>query len=225
MLNLVSVGFFEIFGEMFGWLGGLMTQSLDFFYGYTNSYGLAIILLTLAIRVLLFPLVAKQTRSMKAMQELQPKMEELKEKYGDDQQQYQQKVMELYKKHKVNPAAGCLPLLLQMPILVALFHALRDFKALEQASFLWIGNLAQPDLVLVILTGLVMFGQSMVQQKMSGNAGGNNKMMMFMPLLIVVIGFKLPAGVLIYWFTSNLVMVAQQYFLYREPVEIKEESS
>nr|WP_239559227.1 YidC/Oxa1 family membrane protein insertase [Sporohalobacter salinus] len=202
-----------------------MTQSLDFFYGYTNSYGLAIILLTLAIRVLLFPLVAKQTRSMKAMQELQPKMEELKEKYGDDQQQYQQKVMELYKKHKVNPAAGCLPLLLQMPILVALFHALRDFKALEQASFLWIGNLAQPDLVLVILTGLVMFGQSMVQQKMSGNAGGNNKMMMFMPLLIVVIGFKLPAGVLIYWFTSNLVMVAQQYFLYREPVEIKEESS
>ncbi|ADL13832.1 membrane protein insertase, YidC/Oxa1 family [Acetohalobium arabaticum DSM 5501] len=224
-MNLISIGFFEIFGEMFGWLGGLMTGSLDFFYGFTNSYGLSIILLTLAIRVLLFPLVAKQTRSMKAMQELQPKMEELKEEYGDDQQQYQQKVMELYQEHKVNPAAGCLPLLVQMPILIALFHSIRGFEALKQTSFLWISNIAQPDLVLVILTGLVMFGQSMVQQKMSGNAGGNNKMMMFMPLLIVVIGFRLPAAVLLYWFTSNLVMVAQQYFLYREPLELKEESS
>lgn len=222
MFSLVSVGFFEIFGEMFGWIGSFMTQLLEFFNGFTNNYGLAIVLLTLAIRVLLYPLVAKQTKSMKAMQELQPKMEELKEKYGDDEQ-YQQKVMELYQKHEVNPAAGCLPLLFQMPILIALFHSIRGLEALEQTSFLWISNLAQPDLVLVILTGLVMFGQSMVQKKMSGNDG--NKMMMFMPLIIVVIGFRLPAAVLLYWFTSNLVMVAQQYFLYREPVELKEESS
>ncbi|SJZ79834.1 YidC/Oxa1 family membrane protein insertase [Selenihalanaerobacter shriftii] len=224
-MNLISVGFFEVFGEVFGALGGLMTDSLDFFYGFTNSYGLAIIFLTLAIRILLFPLVAKQTRSMKAMQELQPKMEELKSKYEDQPEEYQQKVMELYKKHKVNPAAGCLPLLVQMPILIALFRSLREFEALKGVSFLWVSNLAQPDIILVILTGLIMLGQSLLQQNMSGNPASNNKMMLFMPLIIVVIGFRLPAGVLLYWFTSNLVMVIQQYFLYKEPVSIEGESS
>ncbi|MGM0471158.1 MAG: YidC/Oxa1 family membrane protein insertase [Bacillota bacterium] len=224
MLNLVSVGFFEIFGQMFGWLGGLMTDSLDFFYGFTNSYGLSIILLTVLIRILLFPLVAKQTNSMKAMQKLQPKMEELKEKYGEDQEKYQQKVMELYQEHKVNPAAGCLPLLVQMPILIALFRALRGFEALQGVGFLWISDLSQPNIILVILTGLVMLGQSMLQQNMSGSPAQNNKMLLFMPLLIVVIGFKLPAGVLIYWFTSNTLMAAQQYILYKDPVDLKEES-
>jgi YidC/Oxa1 family membrane protein insertase len=220
-LNLVSVG---LIGEIFGWLGSLMTDSLDFFYGFTHSYGLAIVLLTVAIRVILFPLVAKQTRSMKAMQTLQPKMEELKEKYDDEPEEYQKKIMELYKTNNVNPAAGCLPLLIQMPILIALFRALREFEALKGIGFLWIGNLAQPDMILVILTGITMLGQSVLQQNMSGNANAN-KMMYFMPLLIIVIGFNLPAGVLVYWFTSNLIMVAQQYFLYKEPVKIKGESN
>ncbi|KXS44074.1 MULTISPECIES: YidC/Oxa1 family membrane protein insertase [unclassified Candidatus Frackibacter] len=222
MLNLVSVG---IFGQLFGWIGDLMINALNFFYGFTNSYGLSIFLLTLAVRIILFPLVAKQTRSMKKMQELQPKMEELKKKYEDEPQEFQKKMQELYVENKVNPAAGCLPLLVQMPILIALFRVLQSFEPLKGTSFLWISDLAQPDIILVILTGLIMLGQTQMQQRMSGNAAANNKMMLFMPLLIVVIGFRLPAGVLVYWFTSNLVMVVQQYFLYQEPATIKGESN
>ncbi|MCK8824530.1 YidC/Oxa1 family membrane protein insertase [Fuchsiella alkaliacetigena] len=223
-MNLISLGILGVFGDFFGWLGNLMTQSLDFFYGFTNSYGLAIILLTIIIKIILFPLISKQTRSMKAMQKLQPEMNKLKEKYEDEPKKYQEKVMELYKKNKVNPAAGCLPLLIQMPILLALFRALQEFPALEGVDFLWIANLAEPDFILVILTGLVMLGQSTLQRKMSGSDSGN-KIMLFMPLFIVAIGSRLPAGVLVYWFTSNLLMVLQQYIIYREPITIKGESS
>ena len=217
MLELFSIG-------LFGWLGDIMQNLLTTMYNFTSSYGLSIVLLTLFIRIALMPLVIKQTRSMKKMQKLQPMMEEIKEKY-DDQQKVQQETMKLYQEHKVNPAAGCLPLLIQMPILIMLFRALRGWEELAGQPFLIIPDLSQPYIPLVILTGLVMFGQSMLTQKMSGS-GSNNKMTMFMPLLIVFIGFNLPAGVLLYWFTSNLFMTGQQYFIYNESdVELKEESS
>ncbi|WP_041608308.1 YidC/Oxa1 family membrane protein insertase [Halobacteroides halobius] len=212
---------------IFGWLGDFMQSLLIWFYGFTGSYGLAIISLTVAVRVVLFPLVAKQTRSMKKMQELQPKMEELKEKYGDDKQEFQQKTMELYQKHQVNPASGCLPLLVQMPILFGLFRGLRGWQELTGQSFLMVPDLSDPYLPLVVLTGLTMLGQSLLTQKLSGNDAANNKMLLFMPLLIVFIGYSLPSGVLLYWFTSNLIMTIQQYFLYTEStaMELKEESS
>ncbi|WP_408955303.1 YidC/Oxa1 family membrane protein insertase [Natroniella sp. ANB-PHB2] len=217
MVNLFSVG-------VFGWLGEFMKTLLTQLYGFTGSYGSAIILLTLGIRLLLFPLVSKQTRSMKKMQKLQPLMEELKEKYGDNKEKYQEETMKLYQKHKVNPAAGCLPLLVQMPILIALFRSLQDWEELAGEAFLLVPDLSGPYLPLVILTGLVMLGQSLMTQKLSGKES-NNKMALFMPLFIILIGFRLPAGVLVYWFTSNLIMAVQQYFLYKEPTDLKEEST
>ncbi|WP_459844309.1 YidC/Oxa1 family membrane protein insertase [Halanaerocella petrolearia] len=211
---------------VFGWLGDIMQNLLAWFYGFTGSYGLAIVFLTLAVRMVLFPLVAKQTRSMKKMQKLQPKMEELKEKYDDDQEKLQQETMNLYQKHKVNPAAGCFPLLVQMPILIGLFRGLRGWEEMVGQPFWVVPDLSKPFLPLVILTGLAMLGQSLLTQKFSGNGSGN-KMALFMPLFIVFIGYSLPSGVLLYWFTSNLVMTVQQYFLYNEPseLELKEESS
>ena len=200
----------------FGFIGNMMQSLLNTIYDFTNSYGLAIILLTAVIRIILFPLISKQTKSMKKMQKIQPMIEELKEKYEDDQEKQQKEMMNLYQKYKINPAAGCLPLLVQMPILIALFRALKGWNALQAESFLLIPDLSQPYIPLVILTGLTMFGQSYIQQKFSGSSQGS-KMAYFMPLLIVVIGFSFPAGVLLYWLTSNLAMTAQQYIIYQQP--------
>ncbi|MGM0369440.1 MAG: YidC/Oxa1 family membrane protein insertase [Bacillota bacterium] len=201
----------------FGFIGNWMQKLLNTIYDFTNSYGLAIILLTLVIRIILFPLISKQTKSMKKMQKIQPMVEELKEKYEDDQEKQQEEMMNLYKKYKVNPAAGCLPLLVQMPILISLFRALKGWNALQAESFLLIPDLSQPYIPLVILTGLTMFAQSHLQQKYSGGGSQGSKMAYFMPLLIVVIGFSFPAGVLLYWLTSNLAMTTQQYIIYQQP--------
>ncbi len=220
MVNLFTVG-------LFGWIGDIMQNLLTSLHSFTGSYGLAIILLTFIIRLVLFPLVSKQTRSMKKMQELQPMMQELQKKYENDKEKLQQETMKLYQENKVNPAAGCLPLLIQMPILIALFRALRGWEDLVGESFLLIPDLSKSYFPLVILTGLIMLGQSLLTQRMSGN-DQNNKMALLMPLMIVFIGAKLPAGVLLYWFTSNLMMTIQQYFLYKESdekVEVEEESS
>ncbi len=166
---------------------------------------------------------------MKKMQALQPKIEELKEKYEDDQEKMQQETMNLYQKHKVNPAMGCLPMLVQMPILIGLYRTLRSWEALAGQPFLLIPDLSQPYGPLVILTGLLMLGQTTMTQKLQGKDIKENKMMLFMPLLIIFIGFQVPSGVILYWFTSNLVMLVQQYFLYSEStdldLDVKEESN
>ena len=222
MVDIFTVG-------LFGWLWDLLQNSLDWFYGFTGSYGWSIISLTFVIRLILFPLVSKQTRSMKKMQALQPKIEELKEKYEDDQEKMQEETMNLYQKHKVNPAMGCLPMLVQMPILIGLYRTLRSWEALTGQPFLLIPDLSQPYGPLVILTGILMLGQTTMTQKLQGKDIKENKMMLFMPLLIIFIGFQVPSGVILYWFTSNLVMLVQQYFLYSEStdldLDVKEESN
>ncbi|WP_245684705.1 YidC/Oxa1 family membrane protein insertase [Orenia metallireducens] len=221
-------------GGMFGWLGDLMQNLLGLLYNFTKSYGLSIIILTLAIKLILYPLTHKQTSSMKKMQQIQPEIEKLREKYGDNQQKFQEETMKLYQKHKINPLSGCLPMLVQMPILIALFQALRGWGDLAGQSFLIIPDLSQGYMPLVILTGVVTAVQSLLTQNISFDdiksnpqkVIADNKMALFMPLFIIFIGASLPAGVLLYWFISNLIMVIQQYLISREPdVEFKEESN
>lgn len=208
LFPFMTVGFMGI-----SWLGNLMAQALRFINTFTGNWGLAIILFTLLVRLALHPLNKKQITSMKAMQNIQPEVEKLKKKYKDDQQTLQVKTMELYKERGINPAAGCLPLLIQMPILIALFQSIRGLSELETASFLWLDSLTQTgDLVLVGLTGLVTFAQSYLQQKMTAGPNSQQGAMMayMMPLMIIFIGRTLPAGVLLYWFTSTSVMTIQQ---------------
>lgn len=215
-----------------GWLRDLMETVLTVFYGFTGSYGFAIILFTVFIRALLYPLVNKQTKSMKQMQKLQPIMDELKEKHGEDKEKFQQETMKLYQKYKINPAAGCLPLLIQMPILFALFRVLREWDKLAGESFLFISDLSEPSIVLVVITGLIMLAQGFVTQKMSGN---KSKVAMLMPLFIIAVGFNLPAGVLVYWSISTAIMAVQQYMIHSQDFdtidveevkkELKEESN
>jgi len=221
-------------GGMFGWLGDLMQNLLGLLYNFTKSYGLSIIILTLAVKLILYPLTHKQTSSMKKMQQIQPEIEKLREKYGDNQQKFQEETMKLYQKHKINPLSGCLPMVVQMPILIALYRALRGWEALAGKSFLIIPDLSQGYMPLVLLTGVITAIQSLLTQNISlddiksnpQKALADNKMALFMPLFIIFIGASLPAGVLLYWFISNLIMVIQQYLISKEPdVEFKEESN
>ncbi|MCK4260492.1 MAG: YidC/Oxa1 family membrane protein insertase [Halanaerobiales bacterium] len=196
-----------------------MAEALKILFTLTSNWGVAIILFTLIVKLALHPLNKKQMNSMKVMQELQPEIENLKKKYKGDKQQVQVKMMELYKEKGYNPAAGCLPLLVQLPILWALFGSIRGLAELEHAKFLWLDSLSKTgDLTLIILTAIVTFGQSYLQQKLTPNSSNQNAMMLYMmPIMIIFIGRTLPAGLLLYWFTSTLVMTVQQFLMYREP--------
>lgn len=194
----------------------LFEQILIILHGITGNFGLAIIGLTLLIKVLLLPLTLKQDKSMKKMKELQPILEDYKIKYGHDKNLLNQKTMELYKEKNVNPAGGCLPLLIQLPILWALFGVLRAERGIVPSeAFLWL-NLVQPDplFILPILNGVVSF----VQQKLTGtdNNPQMKQMLYIFPLMMVFISYKMPAGLQIYWLTSSLAGVIQQYFIMKK---------
>ena len=181
-------------------------------YGMTGNFGLSIIILTILIKIVLLSLTLKQDKSMKEMKNLQPKIDALREKYGNDKQLLNQKTMELYKEHNVNPAGGCLPLLVQLPILWALFGVLRKEGVVPDETFLWL-SLGTPDpyFVFPVLNGAVAF----IQQKLMGtNNNPQMKNMMYMfPIMMIFISYKMPGGLQLYWLTSSLAGVIQQYFV------------
>lgn len=190
----------------------IFEKILVMFHQVTGSYGMAIILLTIFIKIVLLPLTLKQDKSMKEMKKLQPLLKKLQATYGHDKQTLNQKTMELYKKHNVNPAGGCLPILLQLPILWALFGVLRKEGVIPDETFLWF-TLAAPDrlYILPILNGVVSF----IQQKLMGTQDNDQmKQMMYMfPIMMVFISYKLPGGLQLYWLMSSLTAVIQQYFI------------
>ena len=171
---------------------------------YVGNFGISIIMVTILIKIVLLPLTLKQDKSMKEMKKLQPKIDEIKKKYANDKQMLNIKTMELYKEHKVNPMGGCLPILLQLPILFALFGVLRTPGLIPaDSTFLWM-KLADPDpfYILPVLNGVVSFFQQ-------------NMMYMF-PLMMIVISYRMPAGLQVYWLTSSLIAVVQQYFIMKK---------
>jgi YidC/Oxa1 family membrane protein insertase len=184
-----------------------------------DNYGIAIVLVTLIIRLAILPLMIKQTKSSKAMQAIQPEMQKLKEKYSSKDQQTQQKLqqetMALFQKHGVNPLAGCFPLVIQMPILIGFYHAIMRTEAIAEHTFLWF-DLGEKDpfFILPIVAGITTF----VQQKMmmAGNANQNPQMAMMlwiMPIMIVVFAISFPAALSLYWVVGNLFMIIQTYFV------------
>ncbi len=194
---------------------------IEFMYGITGSigvpnYGLAIIFLTITIKIVLFPLTQKQMKSMRGMQEIQPKIKYLQEKYKDDPQKMQGKVMELYKEHGVNPFGGCLPLLIQMPIFIAFYQSLLrlEFTVAEHAKFLWIPDIGQPDTfyILAVLAAATTFLQQRVS--MVDTKDPTQKTMLYiMPLFMAWIAATLPAGLPLYWVTFNILGIAQQLYV------------
>lgn len=204
-----------------------MQQALTFFYVLTQkagypSYGVAIILLTVAIKALMYPLTVKQVKSMKAVQEMQPKVKALQEKFKDNKERLQTEIAALYKENKVNPLSGCLPLIVQMPILMGIFFAIKEYTYEGPTSFLWLANLQQgtsltdpsdPYFIIPLLCALTTYVQ---QKQTTTEMTQQNKMMLiFMPVFIGYITITFPAGLGIYWVVSNLVQIAQQWFMYR----------
>ncbi|MEC3608348.1 YidC family membrane integrase SpoIIIJ [Bacillus glycinifermentans] len=184
-----------------------------------NNFGLAIIIVTILIRLLILPLMIKQMKSTKAMQAIQPEMQKLREKYSSKdqktQQKLQQETMALMQKHGVNPLAGCFPIIIQMPILIGFYHAIMRTREIAEHSFLWfdLGE-RDPYFILPILAGVFTF----IQQKlmMAGNAQQNPQMAMMlwlMPIMIVVFAINFPAALSLYWVVGNLFMIAQTFLI------------
>ncbi len=219
--------------QIFNALVDGMTWILNWLYSLTvsisvPSYGIAIILLTIIIKMVLYPLTKKQMKSMLAMQQLQPKLKEIQKKYKDkDPQKMQQKTMELYKKYNINPLAGCLPLLVQMPILIALYRSLFEFPYINEAhaSFIWVPSLSSGDpyFLLPVLAAVTTY----LQSKMTTTASDPTQRMMLymMPVFIGYISSIVPAGLALYWVAFNVVGSIQQYFINKQGTVIKEEAS
>ncbi|WNM61156.1 membrane protein insertase YidC [Candidatus Nitrospira neomarina] len=185
---------------------------LRFIYDYTHNYGVAIILLTVGIKLLFVPLQYKSYKSMQGMQTIQPKVLALQEKFKDNKEKLNQELMKLYKEHKVNPVGGCLPMVLQMPVFVALFNILYMTIDLRQAPFmLWVTDLSAQDpyYVLPVLMGISM----VVQQKIMPTTMDPTqaKMMMILPVGLTFLFITFPAGLVLYWVTNNVLTVTQQF--------------
>lgn len=215
-----------------GWFGFIavpLMHLLKFFHGFTANYGLDIILMTVLIKILFIPLTQRSFQSMRAMQKLQPQMAKIRERFKDNQEQMNKEIMELYRRHKVNPVGGCLPMVLQIPVFIGLYSALGNAVELRHAPFLlWINDLSAPDRlgllqlpfvqhpgipVLTLLMGVSMF----VQQWMTPSAGDptQQQVMMIMPLMFTFMFVNFPSGLALYWLVNNLLTIAQQYYMNR----------
>jgi len=212
------------------WIGVPILLLLQWVYNHVGNYGVAIIVLTVVSKILFYPLTVKSMRSMKAMQALQPQINALRTKHKSDPQRVQRETLDLYRRHKVNPAGGCLPMVAQIPVFYALYLALSVSVELQNAPFLcfgrlfgadlWICDLAamDPTYVLPILMGVTMF----VQQKMSPVMGDPRqaKMMLVMPFVFTIMFVNLPSGLVLYWTVSNVLQILQQWYMDRPRAKV-----
>lgn len=228
-INLVKPEWATVvnFGS-FDFIAQILLKGLEFLHRLARNWGLAIILLSLLVYFLLYPLTLKQMRSVKEMQDLQPKIEGLRKLYKDNQQRLNKEIMGLYREHKVNPLGGCLPLILQMPIFFALYQTLMRTVALRGARFLWIKDLSEPDRLFTLPISLPLLGNEVnilpivmaigmfVQQKISQVATASTSaeqqklMMIIMPIMFGIIFYHMPSGLVLYWFVNSVLMLAYQ---------------
>jgi len=198
-----------------------------------RNYGVAIMLLTVIVRIIFWPITHKGTESMRKMQALQPQLKEIREKFKDNPQRMQQETMAFYKENKVNPMGGCLPMLIQIPVFIALFVVLRSAVELRFSKFLWIRDLSEPEnlfagMIPVVgslnILPLLMSATMVLQQKMTPSAGDpqQQKMMaIMMPIMMLFFFYTMPSGLVLYWTTSNVIMIVQMMIKKQAPVAVK----
>jgi len=206
------------FGDWLKWLAIPLLITLKFLYGYVHNYGIAIIILTVLIKLIFWPLGNKSYKSMKEMQKLQPKMAALREKYKDDKARLSQESMALYKTHKVNPLGGCLPMLVQIPVFFGLYKALLYAIELRHSPFFWwIQDLSAKDPYYI--TPIVMGATMFIQQKMTPTGADpmQAKIMLFMPVIFTFMFLNFPSGLVIYWLFNNVISIAQQVYINKQP--------
>ncbi len=205
----VEFGYFAVMAKP-------LLSVLNFFQRFVVNYGIAIIILTVLIKIIFYPLTHHGLKSMQGMKRVQPQLVAIKEKYKDDKARLNKEIMALYKKYKINPVGGCLPMFLQIPVFIALYEVLYACIELRHAPFfLWIHDLSAQDPYYI--TPLIMGGSMFLQQKMTPTSVDPTqaKMMLFMPVIFTVMFLKFPAGLVIYWLVNNLLSIAQQYYINR----------
>jgi YidC/Oxa1 family membrane protein insertase len=222
--QLIDLGWFDFLARPALWL-------LKFLYHYTGNYGIAIILVTVLQKIAFHPLTVKSMRSMRAMQVVQPKVQAIQERYKNNPQKKQEETMALYRKHGVNPMGGCLPMVVQIPIFIALYNALSSSVEMWQAHFLWIRDLTQPDSLFTLdvygatrnignVLGLLMGVSMWVQQKMSPTTGDPRQaqmMLWMMPIIFTFMFWSFPSGLVLYWLVNNILQIGQQWLINRGP--------
>ena len=214
----IDLGMFSIIAVALMWL-------LDFFHAYVGNWGIAIILLTIVIKILFWPLTAKSYKSMEKMKKLNPMMQKIREKHAGDKETMNKEIMGLYKTYGVNPASGCMPILVQLPVFFGLYQALMTALELRHSSFitylpgtdwLWLADLSakDPTYITPLLMGATMF----IQQKLTPAAGDpmQQKIMMFMPLVFTFLFLNFPSGLVVYWLVNNVLSIAQQWMMLRK---------
>jgi YidC/Oxa1 family membrane protein insertase len=200
----------------FAFFARLLLYVMRWFEGLAGNWGVAIVLLTLLVKVLLYPLTAKSMQSMNEMRKLQPEIEKLKAKFGSDREKLNLATMQLYQQHKVNPLGGCLPMLLQLPIWFALYATLQTSVELYREPFLWVEDLTRKDPYYVL--PLLMGVSSYVMQRLSPQPADNTQakmMLYFMPAFFTFIMLSVPAGLTLYIFVNNVLSIVQQQYMMR----------
>lgn len=213
---------------MWSWLCYPIVWLLNAFYAIIPNYGVAIILLTIFVRLIFWPLTRKSTIGMKKMQEIQPLVKELQTKYKDNPQRMQQEMWQLYREKQVNPLSSCLPMLVQIPIFIALFNVLRSAVELRYAPFLWISDLSEPEAlfaswfpfgglnILPILMAVTTGLQSYFTPSAAGQQQQQKMMMVFMPVMMLFMFYSFPSALSLYWFLSNVFSIVQMWIIRRQ---------
>ena len=212
---------------MWRWLCYPLVWVLNLFNDWIPNYGVAIILLTILVRLVFWPLTRKSTEGMKKMQELQPKMKEIQKKFKDNPQRLQQETWQLYRTEKVNPMSSCLPMLIQIPVFIALFNVLRSAVELRYAPFLWIADLSEPEglfaaylpfggLNILPILMAVSTGLQSAFTPSTGDKSQQKMMMIFMPVMMLVMFYSFPSALSLYWFLSNIFSIVQMWMIRRQ---------
>jgi YidC/Oxa1 family membrane protein insertase len=217
--KIVDFGWFDIIAKPMLW-------GMNWANGFTRNYGIDIILLTILIKIIFYPLSVKSYKSMKEMQKLQPMIAKLREKYKDDKEKLNKEMMGIYKTKGINPLGGCLPMVIQIPVFFALYKVLMGAIEFRHAPFmLWVNDLSAPeDLYTFVVAGyslpirilpLIMGITMVIQQKMTPTTADpmQNKMMMFMPIVFTFLFWGFPAGLVLYWLVNNVISIGQQYYI------------
>jgi YidC/Oxa1 family membrane protein insertase len=210
------VGFF---GDILSPLARLISGELNLFHDLGAPWWLAIVCLTVSVRIVLFPLTLRQVKSMRAIQELRPEMEEIRNKYKDDRQTQQEKLTELYRERRVNPLGGCLPVLVQMPIFITLYYTIRDFEThvpgFEDGGLLWFTDLTRADpyfILPLLFAGTMLAAQELASRNVDPR---QRSIMRALPVVIATFLSRFPAALLVYYVTSNSITFLQNLFIYR----------
>jgi YidC/Oxa1 family membrane protein insertase len=201
------------------YINNFLMSILDFFYNISGNYGVALILFTVLVKLVLYPLTHQQFKALKEQQRIQPELTKIREKYKDDPEKLNKEMIELYQRHKINPMGGCLPLLIQFPILAILYSAISAYSSkFANANFLWIKSLAAPDLPLLIIYGISMVLSSLFSSPISEDPSQRTSQLFMgigLPLVFTIMFRNFPSAFILYWFVFNVLSTIQQIYVMR----------